>query len=69
VKRPDQSNKGEAMKSINRTAKIVGALYILGTVAGILSLVFGGPVLNAQDYLTSALANETRLVVGALFVL
>jgi inner membrane protein involved in colicin E2 resistance len=57
------------MKSINRTARIVGALYIIGTVAGILSLAFAGPVLNAQEYLTSVLANETRLVVGALCVL
>lgn len=57
------------MNSINRTARIVGALYIIGTVAGILSLVFRGPIGNVQDFLISVSANETRLVVGALFVL
>ena len=57
------------MKSINRTARIVGALYIIGTVAGILSYVFGGPVLFAQDHLTNVPGNEIRLAVGALFVL
>ncbi len=51
------------------TARIVGILYIIGTVAGILSLVFTGPVRNAQDSLTSVPASETRVVVGALFVL
>ena len=57
------------MKSINRTARIVGALYIIGTVAGILSYVFRGPIGNVQDFLVSVSANETRLVVGALLVL
>lgn len=57
------------MKSINRIARIVGALYIIGTIAGILSYVFGGPVLFAQDHLTSVPGNETRLAVGAFFVI
>ena len=57
------------MNANKKTARVVGALYIIGTVAGILSLVFTGPVRNAQDYLFSVPASETRLVVGALFVL
>ena len=57
------------MNANKKTARIVGALYITGTVAGILSLVFTGPVRNAQDHLFSVPASETRLVVGALFVL
>lgn len=52
-----------------QTARIVGALYITGTVAGIMSVVLMGPVRNAQDYLVSVSANETRLVAGALCVL
>ena len=55
--------------STRTTARIVGTLYIIGTVAGILSYVVTGPVRNAQDYLGSVPATETRLVVGALFVL
>lgn len=57
------------MNPNNKTARIVGALYLTGTVAGILSLVLTGPVQNTQNYLISVPANETRLVVGALFVL
>lgn len=57
------------MNANKTTARTVGILYIIGTVAGILSLVFTGPVRDTQDYLVSVPANETRLVVGALCVL
>lgn len=57
------------MNGNRKTARIVGGLYIVGTVAGILSLVSTGPVRNAQDHLVGVPASETRLVVGALFVL
>ena len=57
------------MNANKTTARTVGILYIIGTVAGILSVVATGPVRGAQDYLTAVLANETRLVVGALCVL
>jgi hypothetical protein len=56
------------MNADKTTARTVGVLYVVGTVAGILSLVSTGPVRNAQDYLTSVPASETRLVVGALLV-
>ena len=57
------------MTADKKTARIVGVLYIIGTVAGILSLVFTGPVRNAQYYPISVPASETQLVVGALLVL
>ncbi len=57
------------MNANKTTARTVGILYIIGTVAGILSLVVTGPVRNAQDYLMGVPASEIRLVVGALFVL
>lgn len=57
------------MNANRATARIVGVLYITGTVAGILSLVSTGPVRNAQDPLQSVSASEIPLVVGALFVL
>lgn len=57
------------MNANKETARIVGALYITGTVAGILSLVLTGPVRNAQDYLVSIPGNETGLAAGAFFVL
>lgn len=52
-----------------KSATLVGILYILGTVAGILSVVFIGPVLGDPGALAESTANANRLVVAALFVL
>lgn len=52
-----------------KTAIIVGVLYIIGTVAGILSLVFTEPILGQPDYLTLVSKNPNQIVIGALFVL
>ena len=52
-----------------KTAIMVGVLYIIGTVAGILSLVFTGPVLERPDYLTQVSTNPNQIVIGALLVL
>ncbi|RPH75552.1 DUF4386 domain-containing protein [bacterium] len=52
-----------------KTALTVGVLYIIGTVAGILSLVFMGPVLESPDYLAQVSTNPNQIVIGALFVL
>ena len=57
------------MNANRRTARAVGGAFIIGTVAGILSRVVTRPVQNAQDPLMSVPGSETRLVVGALFVL
>ncbi len=57
------------MNANRKTASMVGILYILGTVAGILSVVFTDAVLNAPDYLLKAITNETQIIIGALFVL
>jgi len=57
------------MSTNKKTARIVGTLYIIGTVAGILSVVFTQPVANAQDYFAAVMANENRAIIGALFIL
>lgn len=57
------------MNTSRKTAIIVGALFIVGTVAGVLSVIFTGPILNSPDYLDKVAANENQLKVGALFVL
>jgi hypothetical protein len=60
----------EGPRGANRiTATIVGVLYIIGTVAGILSLVFTGPILEKQDYLAQVSAHPDQIVIGSLFVL
>jgi len=47
----------------------VGVLYIVGTVAGILSLVFAGPILSDPNYLIKVSENQNQIVICALLVL
>lgn len=57
------------MTTYRKTAITVGVLFIIGTVAGIFSGVVTGPVLDDSDYLAKVIANETRIVLGAILVL
>ena len=60
----------ESPRETNRkTAIIAGVLYIVGTVAGILSLTFTAPILERPDFLAQVSANPNQIVLGALFVL
>ncbi|GAG35923.1 unnamed protein product, partial [marine sediment metagenome] len=52
------------MNSEKKTAIIVGVLFIIGTVAGILSVVFTSSILNAPDYLMKVSANENKIIIG-----
>lgn len=55
------------MNTYRKTAILVGVLYILGTVSGILSVSFTQPALTDLDYLSKVAANETSIVIGILF--
>lgn len=57
------------MNTDRKTAIIVGVLYIIGTVAGILSVVLSMPILDGPDFLIRVSANENQFVIAALFVL
>jgi hypothetical protein len=57
------------MNTYRNTAIVVGVLYIIGTVAGVLSVVVTGPILGASDYLANVAANPNQLTTGALLVL
>ncbi len=59
----------EKMNSTRKTAIIVGILFIIGTVAGILSAVVTGSILDSPDYLVKVSANENQIILGSLFVL
>ncbi len=52
-----------------KTAIIVGVLYIIGTVAGVLSVVVTTPILGSSDYLAKVAANANQLTTGAVLVL
>ena len=57
------------MNTNRKTAIIVGVLFIIGTVAGVLSVVFMSPILTAPDYLMKISANENPIIIGALLIL
>ncbi len=52
------------MKSHRKAATIAGVLFIIGTVAGILSI---SPVIDGPDYLIKGSVNENQVITGALF--
>ncbi len=57
------------MNTYRKNATIVGILYILGTVFGMLSVIFTQPVANAQDYFAVVTSNENGVIIGAIFIL
>ena len=54
------------MISNRKTATIVGVLFIIATIAGVLSVVLLGPILNSPDYLANISANSTPLIIVVL---
>ena len=57
------------MNPNRKTAIIVGALFIIGTIGLALSVVLVGSILDDPDYLIEFSANENRIILGALLVL
>jgi len=57
------------MDSNRKTAIAIGALFIIGTVAGVLSMLVTNSILTAPDYLTQVAAHPNQMVIGALLVL
>ncbi len=54
------------MNSNKKTARIVGVLFIIGTVAGVLSVVFTNAILTDPDYLLMVSAHENQIIMGAI---
>ena len=52
-----------------RTAIVVGVLFIIGDIAGVLSLLVTRGLLEGPDALTRIAANQGELMLGALLVL
>ena len=59
----------DAAPRYRRTAIIVGLLFIIGDVAGVLSYVVTGGLFDGPDALTRIAASQNQLVLGALLVL
>ena len=65
---------GATMRSAGRiahrkTAITVGSLFIIGDIAGVLSFMVTGGLLNGSDALSKIAASQGHLVLGALLVL
>lgn len=57
------------MNTYRKTAIVIGVLYIVGTVSGILSVAATGTVLAAPTSPGQVYANANQLIYGALLVL
>ncbi len=57
------------MNTNRRIAVVAGVLFIIATVADLISrVVLVQPILSAPDYLTKISANENQVLLGALFL-
>ena len=63
------STKASPQNTSRKIAVIVGMLYILGTVMGVMSVIFTGPILDSPNYLLKVSENQSQLVIAALMVL
>ena len=57
---------GGRTDSIRKTAMIVGALFIIATIAGMIGAILLGPILDDPDYLVNTSAHENEVALGAL---
>jgi hypothetical protein len=57
------------MNTYRKNAIIVGVLFIIATVLGVLGRSFLQPILDAQDYLIKISANENQVIIGGLLSL
>ena len=57
------------MSAYNRTARIAGALFLAAMVTSLTGGVWLESIVTAEDYLATASANETQLLLGALLEL
>ncbi len=63
------TTKASVQNNNRKIAVIVGVLYILGTVMGVMSVIFTGPILDDPNYLLKVSENQSQLVIAALMVL
>jgi len=57
------------MNTYRKTAVIVGILFIIGTVSGILAGAFTAPIQAGSTYPLNISASETQWIIGTLFTL
>jgi hypothetical protein len=60
---------GGRTDSIRKIAMIVGVLFIIATIAGMMGAIFIGPITDDPDYLVNTSAHENEVALGALLTL
>jgi len=63
------TTKGSSRGTSRKTATIVGVLFIIGTGAGVPSMVLGARFLNAPDLLNMVAANASQVALIGFLVL
>src|SRR5512133_2026509 len=63
------TNVGNPLGTNRKTAVIVGILFIVGTISGILAGAFTAPIRAESTYPLNISASETQWILGTLFVL
>ena len=53
------------MNTTRINAAIVGVLFIIGTVSGVIAASIGNPIVDAPDYLTKISASEGTMIIRA----
>ncbi len=64
-----QYERSKQMNIRRITALIIGVLYLVGTVAGVLSVALTNPILGTTDYLARVAADENAVITGSLLIL
>lgn len=64
-----ESLKRAKMNTDNNIARMVGCLYIIGTITHILTRVVTGSTRSSQDFLATISANGNPIALGALLIL
>jgi hypothetical protein len=66
---PPEVLQHKAIKTHRNTALLVGVLFIIGTLAGVLSVLFTKPIFDDPDYLVSVSTDGNPIIIGSLLVL
>jgi hypothetical protein len=56
------------MNTNRRIAVVAGVAFLTATLAQVAGVALASPILNAPDYLTRVSANESQVILGALFL-
>jgi Domain of unknown function (DUF4386) len=66
---PPEVLQHKPIETQRNTAILVGVLFIIGTLAGVLSVLFTKPIFDDPDYLVRVSTDGNPIIIGSLLVL